>query len=210
MNRIATTIIHDLAINGPEIANKIVKRTGLAQSTVYDTLYRLRDNGCVESREIHKVGGRLGEKEYSLTVLGLSHALTLTLFKSEEWGPIIERWGHLLPLVLQKWDIFVSAGVEKAAWRNLTLAAGLVSETKFPPFKWGPSPNWSDRDRFYYYFYQMQFGLDDPKDQVKWVKACAKDSDVSDYLARQLTLMVKQHEVWLKAEKAMLQVLQER
>lgn len=201
-------ILIDLAKNGPAVGYQVAKRSKIVRASTYNGLKQLLEQGCVESHPVPECKGFLKKKEYHLTILGLSRSLTLT--SSDEWDPIIERWGHLLQLVLGKWDIFVSAGVEKTAWRNLTLAAGLVSETKFPPFKWGPSRDWNTIDKFYYYFYQIQFGLDDHKDNVRWVKACAKDSDVSDYLARQLTLMVKQHEVWLKEEKAMLQILRKR
>ena len=102
MNRIAATIIRDLAINGPAIGNKIVKRTGLAQSTVYDNLYLLRDDGYIESKEIAKIGGRLGEKEYSLTVLGLATALCFPQV-TENLDNVFRSWPDLLPFKLEKW-----------------------------------------------------------------------------------------------------------
>lgn len=205
-------IIGCLAREGVMITYQVSEKTGLPKSSTYKFLGELESKGLVSSKRlrknVRKKKNTKGETEYSLTVLGLSRAFILTNF--DEWNPIIERCSHLLPLVLEKWDIFMSAGVEKTAWRNLTLAAGLVSESKFPPFKWGPSRDWNTIDKFYYYFFQVQFGLDDPKDQVKWVKACARDSEVKKYLTGQLTLMVKQHEVWLKREKAMLQILRKR
>ena len=201
-------ILRYIELNGPSTAYDMSKKRKpppvVSDKTAYTLLPRLVKKGLL-SVVTKKTGTRL-KKEYSLTVLGLSRALTLTI--SEDWNPIIRKWAHLIPLVLGKWDFLVSAGVEKAAWKNLARAAVLVSETKYPPFKWGPSRDWNIIDRFYYYFYQMQIGLDDLKDQVRWVKACAKDSDITDYLTQQLTLMVEQHEVWLKEEKTMLQLLQ--
>lgn len=192
-----------IATNGPAFGRQMSKSTGLSSRTVSTVPRSLEKKGLVshiitqESR---------AKKEYHLTILGLSHVLYL--IRSEEWNPIIGRWAHLLPLVLGKWEFFVSAGFKDLAsislikttyefckdyWSAVELSKSLEDEFEeswrdVMSDIWRPG---EELGRFQVDFYSQLFSLNAilgaPGDRERLLDSCKSDLKIHDYLVKGLT-----------------------
>jgi len=116
-----TDVLSWLLRNGPEIAYRIAQGSQVGQSTVYATLRRLEQKHMIESRRLKGKEQTKKQREYTLTLRGL--ACVFIAVREKASRPIVQRWAHLLPLVLGKWSVFVEAGCEEYAQRRLLLAS---------------------------------------------------------------------------------------
>ena len=203
-----TMVLKELAINGPEICNRIHKRTNIPNSTVDEALKRLLSKGYVHVRTLDPIGHRLGQKEYSLTAFGLIHVVIST--RPEEWKPVIDSWSNLFPYVIGKWDVFVNAGVEDLAMRKLKIAAEEMSIRAYsgPLMGNGYTPLSYD-DEFYYRFYRPNGPILEREKQLRWAEACDTDPEVRHYFRRALLIDLDLSERLLQIIEFMQQTLQD-
>lgn len=100
----------------------------------------------------------------------------------ENVNTIIKWWDTLLPRILGKWDVFVSAGVEGLALRKLIIAASvLLGKTPYPEYKVDLDQSMDLAKVFDNNFYHPFVGLDKREEHLRWAEACARDSKVHDY-----------------------------
>ncbi len=191
-----------LATNGPAFGGQMSKSTGLSSRTVSTAPRGLEKKGLVSHSITHESRAK---KEYSLTILGLCHALYF--IRAEERNPIIERWADLLPLVFGKWESFVSAGFKDLVSISLSLTAYKFRKDYWSDVELSKSvsdesdESWEDMmnlmkpgeelERFQVNFYSLLFRfnviLGTPEDQKKLVDACKADPKIRDYLVDGLT-----------------------
>ena len=108
----AKKVLLYLAKNGPASGYTIFDgNTELLRASVYAHLAKLAKKGLVEWQYAAPSRGFLKKKIYSLTLRGLAYVLT-QIARPKAWRPIVDRWAHLLPLVLGKWHVIVDAGNE--------------------------------------------------------------------------------------------------
>ena len=120
----AKKVLLDLAKNGPASGYTIFhgnKDEELLRASVYAHLGKLAKKGLVEWQYAAPSRGFLKKKIYSLTLRGLTYVLLIEAIRPKAWKPIVERWAHLLPLVLGKWQVIVEGGNEEYVRHRLLL-----------------------------------------------------------------------------------------
>ncbi len=130
------SILTCLLVNGPNIAYRIAHNSGVRQNTIYVTLSRLEKKQMVSSRKLRGKRQTKGERQYKLTIRGLVQAFTTEdgLLALVNWKPIVDNWGYLAPLILERWEIFVSNGLASEAVRRLYRASTWLLELLRPSF----------------------------------------------------------------------------
>ena len=190
-----------LAKNGHNIGWKIGKGADVSRSTIYVSLSALETKGLVISKRLTKDKKRKkntkGETEYSLTRLGLIHAiLALAPRKKLQSAPlnkINKHWADLLPLVLGKWQHFKDENVEDLALDALLKACHRIVEEYLPLIpaqerkalvitgEGIETAEELETRNLTDCFYHDQL-IQRTKESERWMFACKKDSAIKAYL----------------------------
>lgn len=106
---------------GPQIKYEIEKETKVNRATVYKAVERFVAAGALEARKIGVARTGLQITRYDLTLLGLCMALDIS--PTRHYGVILNKWGHLDPVLLGRWEYFFNKVGEEQATQNLFQAA---------------------------------------------------------------------------------------
>ncbi len=191
-----------LALHGPTIGNRMKPKVRNASRTAK----RLKRVGMIEG-EYNDEYSRATDL-LSLTVLGLATALLYPQVH-ENLRDVIKSWGSLLPLVLGKWDFFVSAGVEDLARsRLMTAAVALVRASLSPEwhFAWETpiDPDEIFRSNFYH---MLEYGCLASEARLRWIEVCARDRDIRPYLIGKMAGVFVQYDIMMHEAELMEQLL---
>ena len=203
-------VLRYIAQKGPRIYYRLSKEMDkIPPGTLHNALVELEKKQllCIEKKG---KAPRPGEtiKEYHLTVLGLATAL-LYLQVHENPREVIKSWGSLLPLVLGKWDFFISAGVEDLARSRLMIAAVALVRASLSPewhFAWETpiDPDEIFRSNFYH---MLEYGCIASEVRLRWIEVCARDPDIRPYLIGKMVGVFVQYDIMMHEAELMEQLL---
>jgi len=203
-----------IATNEPSIGWKIGRESGISSKessgTIYVCLSGLERKGLVTSKKLKKNKKRKentkGQREYSLTVYGLIHALLY--IEPERLQSVTKAWPDLIPLVTDKWDFFASAGVEDLAIRRLEKS---TREMFFLILVDAPAIaiDLICTDAiFMAYFFSTDIGTYNDEDRQRWAEACREDPEIRDYFSMRRNLSILAHAKEIAATEIMLDTLE--
>lgn len=202
-----------IAQKGPRIYYRLSKEMDhIPPGTSHNALVELEKKQllCIEKKG---KAPRPGEtiKEYHLTVLGLATALLYPQVH-ENLRDVTKSWGSLLPLVLGKWDFFISAGVEDLAQHRLMIAAVTLvraSESLEWEFEYATPTDPAEifRSNFYH---PPEYGWFASEKRLRWIEVCARDPEVCRYLTGKLTAIIVKHEIMKHEAEVILKTLQDK
>jgi hypothetical protein len=201
-------VLRYLALNGPDIGYNMGKEVDISLKTAYTAPKILVDRELVSVSVVGKTRSGQDMKEYSLTVLGLATALLYPQV-NENLRDVIRSWNHLLPLVLEKWHVFVDAGVKDLAKHRLMNAAVvLVRASQSPEWEYPWETPIDPAEVFKSNFYYSDPLFFDHVEKLKWAEVCAKDPEIRDYLIKRLTTIIKSYKNKTREVEDMKQMLQ--
>jgi len=204
-------VLRYIAQKGPRIYYRLCKEmVQIPPGTLHDALVKLekRQLLCIENKG---KAPRPGEiiKEYHLTVLGLATALLYPQVH-ENLRDVIKSWGSLLPLVLGKWDFFISAGIEDLAQHHLMNAAVVLvraSESLEWDFIYATPKDPAEifKSNFYHPREYQWFA---PESRLKWIRACARDPDLHHYLTGETKMLIMKLAIMMQETDVILRTLE--
>ena len=231
-------VLRYIAENGPTYGYSLGKLERFTERRAYAALKSLESRGCLKVGRIVKDRPGRDKKDYSLTVLGFSHALRLTYFDGikaveplikqekdlrEDFSSFMEvahqalsqlqniigQWGDLIPLVLGKWCHFEETGFLFQANTRLNLSTLNQVLREGWPRSWTVLyPSSDPVDVFTYDFYQPLLWLENRTDRRRWAAACAGDQEVRDYLIERTKRSIKLQESLTREGENLLEVVE--
>jgi DNA-binding PadR family transcriptional regulator len=205
-------ILRHISQYGPKTGYELGKETEYSEKTSYQEAKNLVDKGLLTVSVVGKTRAGLDKKAYSLTVFGLVRALDIT--RLEEWQSIMKAWPDLIPLVTDKWDFFVSAGVGDLAMRRLKKAVRAMLFLIVIDEPVIPIDRICTDDIFSAYFYSSKTFtpvIDGyiSKDELRWAKVCRDDPDIFKYFIMRMNGSIVMAASEIVAAEKMLDMLED-
>lgn len=199
-------ILLDITMNGPSFGGPMSRRTGLSKGTISEVPRSLEKRGLVSHIIALEPRAR---KYYSLTVAGLVQALSD--IRSEERQSVMKAWPDLIPLVTDKWDFFVGAGVEDLALKRIETTVREMLFHILIDASVIPIDQICTHGVFSACFYRSKIGTHEPnlEDQLRWAKVCRDDPDILKYFIRKLNAGVVMDAAEIVMAEKMLDTLED-
>jgi hypothetical protein len=136
-------------------------------------------------------------KQYQLTLKGL-FTLVLAEGRQINLNKVIKKWRHLLPLVFEKWDYLVSAGLESE------LVAAVEWLAMWGAQQGGDVTGIMLMEQLFNYIFHLQT----PKIKVKWIKAIRGDKDLRRWAVATMKLWLAESREWIQINEKTLQLME--
>lgn len=200
-------ILRHISLYGPKTGYQLGKETKYSQKTSYKGVKNLMDKGLLSVSIVGKTRAGMDKKEYSLTVLGLIHALTI--IRPEEWQPIMKTWSDLIPFVTDKWDIFVNAGVEDLAMRRLKTATREIFVWKLINIFTAATDLICFAEIFSARFYHSKIGTYSSEDRLRWAEVCRNNPEIHEYFTKSVKMNILSHAAEIVEAEKILDILED-
>jgi len=115
-------VLLHIAQEGPKTKYQIEKETRLSHATVHEAIYVLSNYGQIEGKTVGTTRVGLPKTQYSLTPRGLIEAI----LEVEDMGKIIQKWKHIEPVIIGKWNELVEKIGKKNAEKIIIHASSYL------------------------------------------------------------------------------------
>jgi len=189
-----------IAENGPTTEYELTKHLreiGISSFIAHQAPSALAQKGLLKAEPKGKARTGKTIKQYQLTLKGL-FTLVLTAGRQINLKKAIKEWRHLLPLVFEKWDYLVSAGLESE------LVAAFEWLAKWS-FQWGGDvTDLMLMEQLFNYIFHLQT----PKVKVKWIKVIRGDKDLRRWAVATMKLWLAENREWIKINERTLELME--
>lgn len=189
-----------IAENGPTTEYELTKHLreiGISSFMAHQAPRVLAEKRLLKAEPKGKARTGKTIKQYQLTLQGL-FILVLTVGRQINLKEIIKRWRHLLPLVFEKWDYLVSAGLEDE------LVAAFEWLAKWS-FQWG---GYVTDLMLMEQLFNFIFRLQAPKVKVKWIRAIRGDKDLKRWAVAAMKLWLAESREWIRINERVLELME--